>query len=164
MLTRCTVLVAATLALASLGMGTGCADQAESRRQDAAQAALDADFGKLHVTGHVAMGTTASLEGSSRSAPMHALAFEGKAGTVVKVEVLSPEQENVEAEAVLVGTRHSGRPYVLAHGEGPVPGTLWFQLLRDGTHYVAAKEPTPSHTPIRVRVSEVLGASATAAR
>ena len=115
MFTRCPVLVAAILfGFASLGTGAGCADEVEARRQDAAQAALDADFGKLHVVGHVAMGTATLLDGSSRSAPMHALAFEGKAGTFVKVELLSPEEEHVEAEAVLVGTRHSGRPYVLS--------------------------------------------------
>lgn len=152
-------------AVVMLGLASGCTSPSSvSRAPQQSDGTLHGDFGDLQVAATMAVGdervvdvSTATASSSNRT--LRGVAFEGKAGSYVKVEVERLDGDGVgdgdrsSPEALLVSTRN-GRPYVVAHGQGPARSTLWFQLLRDGTHYIIAKDASPSR--VRTRVTEVL--------
>ena len=148
-----------------LAVGSGCTSPSKvSRDTESSSGALHGDFGELQVAATMAVGeeniaelSAAPVQNGARTQPLRGVAFEGRAGSYVKIEVEPVDDEVVadatRPQALLVGTR-DGRPYVVAHGAGAARGILWFQLLRSGTHYVVAKDAPRSR--IRTRVTEVL--------
>ncbi|MFO0670676.1 MAG: hypothetical protein U0235_13775 [Polyangiaceae bacterium] len=163
---RSLVLLALAFA-ASFSAGCATTDRAATEGRNALT--IRGDFGELDVQGALTVGEEATIVLSPSKAdgqPFAALAFHGEAGTFVKVEVTRDGAgEAVGAdvaaspEVILLAAQGASSATVVSHGHAPNRSTLWFKLLRGGTHYVVAKDADAAAQVgrrARVRVTEVL--------